>query len=198
LGLGAGKQPSRNGDLAPVLAAAMGPAAAAIHKTNFFYKKMGSWSVNAEVTDYVIDDPMMRASINFYGPAWHLAPEALYFPATAGADGKPLTGDRRYKIRFPKGRLPPVDAFWSLTMYGDRFSLVDNAIDRYTINSYTDVVHGADGALEIYVQHEPPAQGTTNWLPSPATGPFMLFIRVYQPRPSLIDGSYLLPAIEPA
>ncbi len=176
--------------MAPVLSAAVAPAVQSALQANFYLEKRRGWWVNNKVRKY--RDAAMRAAINLWGPAWHLAEEALYFTAHDDAADAPLTGARKYLLRFPAGELPPVDAFWSVTLYGDRWSLQENEIQRYAISSTTPgLQYLADGTLELLVQHERPAD-ISNWLPAPL-GKFMLFVRVYQPRPELIDGSYVLP-----
>jgi hypothetical protein len=101
-------------------------------------------------------------------------------------------------LRFAAGDLPPVDAFWSLTMYTrDGPPLVPNPIDRYAIGDRTaGLVTDSDGSLAIRIQHEAPASETTaNWLPAPR-GAFHLMLRLYGPRPSVLDGSWTPPPVE--
>lgn len=118
--------------------------------------------------------------------------EAMYPGGFTDSDGRALTGEHNYRIRFQS--TPPVDAFWSLTMYraADKM-LVENPIDRYKIGSDTPGLStGPDGQLEILVQHErPPA---ANWLPAPAE-PFYLILRLYQPTDRVLDGRWPLPTI---
>jgi len=152
------------------------------------------WLVDTKITSF-ITDPLFRAAVNLYGPGAHIAEEALYFTAAAGSDGRPLTGTERYSLRFAADGLPPVNAFWSVTMYGEDFRLVANPLQRYAIGDRTTgLSYGADGSLEILIQHDAPSQGTANWLPAPA-GPFRLILRTYQPRNALIDGSYKVPPL---
>lgn len=125
--------------------------------------------------------------------------EALYPMLHADAEGRPLEGSRAYRLRFGPGRLPPVEAFWSLTMY-DAAScmLVANPIGRYAIGDRTrGLRHDPDGGLTLHISHEPPADAAlqANWLPAPA-GVFYLCLRAYVPRPDLLDGSYQLPPLE--
>jgi hypothetical protein len=106
-----------------------------------------------------------------------------------------LSGSNSYVLRFPTGALPPVDAFWSLTLYGLDFRLIENPIKRYAIGDRTaGLVHNDDGSLDIYIQHETPQQGNSNWLPAPAGG-FKLILRTYQPKKAVLDGSYHLPPL---
>jgi len=151
------------------------------------------WSVNKKVKP-IIHDPLLRAAINQYGPGAHIAEEALYW--SPGPDlGAGLSGTNRYRLRFAKGQFPPVDAFWSLTLYGPDFLLVENEIKRYAITDRTEGLQfKEDGTLEIAIQNDRPAEQGVNWLPAPK-GPFRLILRTYQPRPELLDGRYGLPPL---
>lgn len=124
--------------------------------------------------------------------------EALYPIAETDADGEPLSGDHRYRLHFPAGGLPPVDAFWSITLYdSDTRLMVDNPVDRYSIGDRTPGLrYGDDGSLTIWIQRTSPgADDEANWLPT-AEGRFYLNARAYLPRPAFIDGTYRLPAVE--
>jgi hypothetical protein len=121
--------------------------------------------------------------------------EAAYAIVWVDADGNPLDGTKRYELRLPIQ--PPVDAFWSLTMYDvPDFYLVANPIERYSIGDRTPGLKTADdGSLVIYMQHESPGpDDESNWLPTPA-GAFRPILRMYQPRGEIVDGTYTLPAI---
>lgn len=126
--------------------------------------------------------------------------EATYPIAWRDGAGQALDGSRRYQLHFAPGALPPVEAFWSLTMYdsGD-YMLVDNAIDRYALGDRTPGLRrDADGGLTLHIAHQPPADEAerANWLPAPAGG-FYLCLRAYVPRAELLDGRYALPAVTP-
>ena len=156
-------------------------------------------------------DPLFKATVNRVGlgplnaeECVYLMPTSLAFKpgdvvpawASLGPDGEPLSGKRKYRLRFAKGQLPKVDAFWSMTMYDPKLFLVKNPINRYAIGDRTrGLKYGADGSLDILIQQEPPASGTSNWLPAPAEG-FTIFFRAYQPQASFLDGTYKLPALE--
>jgi len=126
--------------------------------------------------------------------------EALYPIYEKDASGQALDGSKhRYTLRFAKGQLPPVNAFWSLTMYGlpDQL-LVKNELDRYLINSpmLADLRPDADGGLTIYIQNESPGKDKeANWLPAP-TGPFMLTMRYYLPKAELLSGQWKSPVVQ--
>jgi hypothetical protein len=94
-------------------------------------------------------------------------------------------------------RTPPVDAFWSLTMYdAANFCLVENPVNRYSIGDRTPGVrYNADGSLDLYLQNaSPDAEQEANWLPTPA-GAFLPILRMYQPHAAVLDGRYVLPPI---
>jgi hypothetical protein len=118
--------------------------------------------------------------------------------AQSGASGRKLNGSGCYTLRFAPGALPPVEAFWSLTMYDSRdYMLVDNPIDRYAIGDRTpDLRRDADGGLTLHIQHARPEgqAAQANWLPAPA-GDFYLCLRAYVPREEMLDGRYALPAL---
>lgn len=121
--------------------------------------------------------------------------EADYFLSFVDADGDQLTGEHAYELVLPSA--PPVDAFWSLTMYdASAFYLVDNPIDRYSIGSATESLRPAeDGTITIRLQHDSPGPELEgNWLPSP-DGPFRPIMRMYAPAAAVLDGTYVLPAI---
>jgi hypothetical protein len=124
--------------------------------------------------------------------------EALYPIYETDASGQPLDGaEGRYTLRFEPDSFPPVNAFWSLTMYDlPEQLLVANPIGRYLINSpmLPDLVLDPDGGLTILIQAEEPAYAT-NWLPAPA-GPFMMAVRYYWPKPELLSGDWTSPAVQ--
>jgi hypothetical protein len=123
--------------------------------------------------------------------------EAIYPIYDKDADGKPLDGaTNKYTLHFGKGQFPPVNAFWSLTMYDlpDQL-LVANPANRYLINSpmLPNLHLDPDDGLTIYIQHDDPGQDkSSNWLPAPA-GPFMLTLRYYLPKPELLAGTWKSP-----
>jgi hypothetical protein len=125
--------------------------------------------------------------------------EAMYPIYTVDADGHPLDGATgRYALRFAPGQLPPVNAFWSLTMYELPSSLLTvNPIDRYLINSpmLPSLRRDPDGGLTLIVQHASPGKDQeSNWLPAP-NGPFMAILRMYWPKPAALDGTWKQPPL---
>lgn len=142
------------------------------------------------------NDFLLRAEVARGG--YVNAPEESIYPAAITDNlGGMLSGERQYRIRFPKGKLPPVDAFWSITAYDRATSqLVENSIRRYTIGDRTKgLQYDKDGALTLYLSAKKPVQGASNWLPVPP-GPFHVVIRMYLPRAEVLAGQYELPPIE--
>jgi hypothetical protein len=120
---------------------------------------------------------------------------ATYPTSYADDKGQALTGRSRYTITFRGGRLPPVKAFWSLTMYQQDNFLYANQINRYAVGDRTRGLHyGRDGSLTVHVQHDPPTDpaARANWLPAPADA-FHLILRLYLPKRAALDGSYAIP-----
>lgn len=128
--------------------------------------------------------------------------EALYFSNALDTNNAPLDGSSgTYTLTFAPGALPPVDAFWSITMYDRaRQLLVDNPIDRYLVNSaMLDSLKPNDqGEIVIYIQKDSPgAERESNWLPAPAEA-FYTVMRLYLPKSEAIDGRWVPPAVEKA
>ena len=122
---------------------------------------------------------------------------AVYQNAVQDGHRLPLDGTHKsYTITFPAGQLPPVDAFWSVTVYNQDGYLVANDLGRHALNSFNALQPNADGSLTLHLSHQAPAQApTANWLPVPA-GPFEVTVRLYGPRPQVLDGSWKMPAIQ--
>ena len=144
---------------------------------------------------------LMRAFVSRQAIGALATVEAAYPRCEVDANGVQLNGACRYTMRFAPGQLPPVDAFWSITLYSSEdWFLVANEIERYAIGDRTPgLVRDADGGLTLTLQHARPhtAAGFANWLPAPE-GQFFLCLRAYLPQPALIDGTYQLPAPERA
>ncbi|CAN5524996.1 DUF1254 domain-containing protein [soil metagenome] len=136
---------------------------------------------------------MAGAVLGIYG---NTAAEALYPSTAVDSTGQALTGADKYTYRFPSGQLPPVNAFWSLTMYElPQSQLVANPIDRYLVNSpmLSSLVKDPDGGLTLYIQNESPGiDKEANWLPAPK-GPFQVVLRLYWPKPDALNGQWQAP-----
>jgi hypothetical protein len=171
-------------------------AALVERKTQDLGKDLNGWTINY-AGPWFGDDYLLRSAVA-KDQIYVTVPEEALYPATkVDADRLPLSGEHAYRLTFAAGALPPVDAFWSITMYGADTPLVPNPIDRYAIGDRTAGLQTeADGSLTIRIQHgTPPVGAPSNWLPAPP-GPFRLMMRLYIPRASAIDGTWLPPAIE--
>jgi hypothetical protein len=141
-------------------------------------------------------DYLKRAIVAMTRLGANLDADAVYCRATTDAQNRPLAGSQRYTVHFAPGQLPPVDAFWSVTLYDSHHCFVKNSIDRYALGDRDALQPNADGSLDLYVQHEPPvsAHERANWLPAPR-GSFNLILRTYQPRKPILDVTWDPPAI---
>jgi hypothetical protein len=118
--------------------------------------------------------------------------EATYWTTQVDGAGRPLSGRRSFVMHFPAGRLPPTDAFWSLTMGDARNRFVPNPIRRYSVSDWSGMETNADGSLDVHIQHTAPAAHESNWLPAPPD-PFTLWLRVYLPGRVILEGRYAVP-----
>jgi hypothetical protein len=157
---------------------------------------------NSAAANYESDDiDILRSVAAHMGLYGNSAEEAIYPTFLVDADGTPLDGSAQsYTMTFAEGELPPVQAFWSLTMYNGTTQLfTDNPLDRYLLNSTTmdQYVRGEDGTLVFHISKESPGKDLeANWLPAP-DGPFYLVMRLYGPEPSALDGTWTPPPAVP-
>jgi hypothetical protein len=139
---------------------------------------------------------MAAAVLGIYGNSMAEAIYPVYFVDDTGQKLNGSTGE--YSLHFRSGQLPPVNAFWSLTMYELPASLLyANSLKRYLINSamLPSLKREADGGLTLYVQHDSPgAERESNWLPAPS-GPFLAVLRLYWPKQEAIDGTWTAPPL---
>ena len=162
-----------------------------------FGTNVNGWFVNAQTGVYGTDY-LFRADVAQFGLGANIAQEALYPTAFIDIQGKNLTGANNYTIHFNPGQTPPVDGFWSITMYNNNSLFVDNPVNRYSKSKYTDgLKNNTDGSLDIYIQNaNPGADKESNWLPAPQ-GAFNLILRTYLPQPQILNGTYQYPPIQP-
>lgn len=120
--------------------------------------------------------------------------EAMYWITNKDGAGRTLNGQRAYVMHFPKGRLPPNDAFWSLTMSDGQDQFVANPLDRYNVGDRSGLVPNADGSVDVYIQTTAPEGHESNWLPAPS-GTFILWLRVYEPGEAILNGTYEVPPV---
>jgi hypothetical protein len=150
------------------------------------------------------EDYRYRAQIALSGLAALPVDEALYLRAVAPDGRSELDSRRPWRLRLRADARPPVDGFWSLTIYeataeGQAF-LIDNPLDRYAIGDRTPGVAGPNGDIDILISPAAPSpEEPAIWLPAPTSGrPFLLNFRAYRPKPAMLDGGYRLPGLEPA
>jgi len=140
-----------------------------------------------------------RAAWTYFAVGGNLVEDALYPMALADADGQKFDSANKYTLRFAKDQVPPVDAFWSITLYDKDSYLVDNPINRYTLGDRSNLKRDADGSITIYIQRESPgAAKERNWLPAPTEGPFKLALRLYVPKQPVVEGTWQPPAVKRA
>jgi hypothetical protein len=121
--------------------------------------------------------------------------EAMYLNVSLDGEGKSLSGENRYQVRFEKDRQPKVNAFWSMTMYNLQYNLVDNPINRYSRGDRSGMKPNADGSLTIYIQKDSPAADKeANWLPAP-DGKFFMILRTYLPGKDLVNQTWQPPPL---
>lgn len=149
--------------------------------------------------EYLKNNYLFRMAAAVNGIYGNSKQEAMYPIYSIDSDGQKLDGTKRYTVRFAPGELPPVNAFWSLTMYELPASLlVANSINRYLLNSpmIPQFTRDADGGITFYIQNESPGgDKETNWLPAPK-GPFVCFMRLYWPKPEALDGKWKQPPMQ--
>ncbi len=144
-------------------------------------------------------DYLTRAGIAMIGLGGIQRPDVVYPAAFLDAHDKPLDAASRYVLHFEKNQLPPAQATWSVSMYDPDGYYVPNAISRYALSAWMPLKYNPDGSLEIYLQTDSPgAEKEANWLPAPKQGPFNLTIRVYWPKPEVLDGTWTPPGVRVA
>jgi hypothetical protein len=167
-------------------------------KVNKAIRNVNGWAFDT-VTGIYGTDYLNRALVTAIGLGANRIADACYPTSMKDADGKPYTGSNNYVMRFPKGQLPPVGGFWSLTMYDENYFFVANPINRYSISARQNLKPNPDGSVDLYIQKDTPGAGKeSNWLPAPA-GKFVLMLRMYWPNeksPSIINGTWTIPPVK--
>jgi hypothetical protein len=166
------------------------------------FKSAGSdengWTFTTKAGVYGTDY-LQRAFVTAIGLGANRPNDAVYPTSETAVDGQPYMGTNKYVMHFDKGQFPPVNGFWSLTMYDEQMFFVDNQLNRYTLSARNKFVENADGSVDLYLQHENPGPDKeANWLPAPA-GRFIPMLRLYWPKeqsPSILDGTWKPPAVK--
>ena len=208
IGIEAGKQfPTvklTDADKEAVAEAAKAAATAIKAKIETMGKLVNGWTVvNSGIGDRALYDGdwTQRAAVAVAGILANDPAEAVYPITRKDGNGQPLDGSKHnYTLTFPADAFPPVNAFWSVTMYdGTTQLLIKNPIDRYLINSpmLPDLKKNADGSLTLYIQKDEPTDPVqkANWLPAP-DGPIYLVMRLYWPKEAALNGKWQPPGIK--
>ena len=153
------------------------------------------WSMNTDTMGVYGNYYLKRAIVAQLGLGANLPEDAIYPLNLADETGKPLDGASKYTIHFDKGATPPVNAFWSVTLYDSDGFQVANSLNRFAVSSWMPFKYNADGSLDLYFQNESPgADKEANWLPAPK-GPFNLTMRLYSPKSDALTGKWNPPPI---
>ena len=157
---------------------------------------VNGWQMNTDTVGVYGDYYLKRAIVAQVGLGINQPEDAIYPLIIADADGKPPTGDNNYVLHFSKNELPPVDAFWSLTMYDTEGFPVANPANRFAVGDRDVLNYNADGSLDLYIQHDNPGgDRAANWLPSPSAGQLGLTMRLYAPKVQVLNGSWAPPPL---
>jgi hypothetical protein len=159
---------------------------------------INGWQMNTSAMGVYGIDYLKRAIVAMVGLGANQAEDAIYPLIIADAGGAPLDGAHDYVLHFERDELPPVDAFWSVTMYDGVGFQVANPLKRFALGDRDPLSYNADGSLDLHLQHESPgADRESNWLPAPR-GPLGVTLRLYAPRKEALDGRWNPPAIRRA
>ena len=158
-------------------------------------RSVNGWTVMTEQIGVYGNAYFKRAVVTLIGLGANPPEDAVYPLLNADADGDAVTGDRDYVIHFSADALPPVSAFWSVTMYDAEGYQVANELDRFALGDRDALTYGSDGSLTLYVQHANPGpERESNWLPAPL-GPLGVTMRLYAPRAEVLDGRWVPPVV---
>ena len=160
-------------------------------------RMVNGWQMNTDTMGVYGNYYLKRAIIAMAGLGANQPEDAIYPMNVCDADGKPVEGRNRYVLHFGKDELPPVSAFWSVTMYDADGFQIANALNRFAIGDRDDLKYNRDGSLDLYLQHESPGrEHESNWLPSPAEGTLGVTMRLYAPKAAALDGRWAPPPIK--
>ena len=153
------------------------------------------WSMNTDTVGVYGNYYLKRAILAQQGLGANVVEDAIYPLNLADESGKPLDGANKYTITFEKGAAPPVNAFWSITLYDQEGFQVGNTLNRFAVSSWMPFKTNADGSLDLYFQNESPGKDKeANWLPAPKA-PFNLTMRLYAPKSEALTGKWNPPAV---
>ncbi len=156
---------------------------------------VNGWSMNTDTMGVYGNYYLKRAMVTQLGLGANLPEDAIYPFNIGDATGKPLDGANRYSIHFDKDALPPVDAFWSITLYDADGFQVGNPLDRFAVSSWMPFKYNTDGSLDLFFQNDSPGPDKeANWLPAPKA-PFNLTMRLYSPKADVLTGKWNPPPV---
>lgn len=159
-------------------------------------KIINGWQMNPNPIGVYGNYYIKRATIAMGGLGANPLEDAIYPALIVGADGHPPDGNHTYLLHFNASELPPVDAFWSVTMYDAEGFQVANSLNRFAIEDRDNLTYNKDGSLDIYIQHDSPGlDKESNWLPAPR-GPLSIVMRLYSPRKEALDGTWSPPPVK--
>lgn len=139
-----------------------------------------------------------RAAVAWFGLGANLPEDAVYPTAANDSNGNELNGHHKYILTFKRGQLPPVNGFWSLTMYNEKQGFVANKLHRYSLGSKDKLKKNRDGSVSLFIQAANPGKAkVANWLPAPS-GDFNLMMRLYWPKQSVLNGEWQPPGVRRA
>ncbi|WP_448107050.1 DUF1254 domain-containing protein [Pseudomonas azerbaijanoccidentalis] len=154
------------------------------------------WSMNTDTMGVYGNYYLKRAIVAQVGLGANLPEDAIYPLNVGDSNGKALDGVNKYVLHFDKGQQPPVNAFWSITLYDPEGFQVGNKLDRFAVSSWMPFKTNADGSLDLYFQNESPGKELeANWLPAPK-GPFNLTMRLYGPKAEAMNGKWNPPPVK--
>jgi hypothetical protein len=154
------------------------------------------WSMNTDTMGVYGNYYLKRAIVAQQGLGANLPEDAIYPLNLADGGGKALEGANKYTMHFEKGSMPPVNAFWSITLYDSEGFQVGNVLNRFAVSSWMPFKSNADGSLDLYFQNESPGKDKeANWLPAPK-GAFNLTMRLYAPKSDALTGKWNPPAVK--
>jgi hypothetical protein len=160
---------------------------------------VNGWRANLDSIGTYGTSYLRRAAVAYTGLDASTPEDAVCYTVCNDARGMPLQSDSSYRLCFDADGLPPVRAFWSLTMYDHRHHLAGNLIDRCAIGSRDPIAYNSDGSLELCIQRRSPGDRREhNWLPTPEHGPFSMILRLHWPTHAILDGLWQPPRIRRA
>lgn len=155
------------------------------------------WQMNIDTMGVYGNYYLKRAIVAMVGLGANQPEDAIYPMNVSDTNGKPLNGSNKYVLHFNKDELPPVHAFWSITMYDAEGYQVANSINRYAIGDRDALKYNKDGSLDIYIQSESPGKDSeSNWLPSPTKGVLGVTMRLYAPKSEALTGLWVPPGVK--